>query len=68
MIKMYKSKEIQQFHLVHSQLNSMFKRVLYDMSDEEIYQQLNTLLELPIIGEKGFDLEKSQGGLSLLDT
>lgn len=58
MIKMYKSKEIQQFHLVHSQLNSMFKRVLYDMSDEEIYQQLSTLLELPIIGEKGFDVEK----------
>ncbi|WP_095021692.1 SIR2 family NAD-dependent protein deacylase [Bacillus thuringiensis] len=61
MIKMYNSREIHQFHLVHSQLNYMFKRVLYDMSDMEIYQKLSMLLELPILGEEGFNVEKRLG-------
>ncbi|WP_342719876.1 SIR2 family protein (plasmid) [Bacillus paramycoides] len=55
MIKMYNSKEIQNCYSLHFNLRSMFKRVLYGMHDEEICQQFNDLLELPIIGENGLD-------------
>ncbi|MEM5627526.1 hypothetical protein AAHB47_30330 [Bacillus wiedmannii] len=44
MIKIYNSKEIQNRYPLHSHLKLMFKRVLYGMHDEEICQQLNTLL------------------------
>ena len=59
MIKMYYSKEIHKFQATESQLDVMFKRVLYDMTNEEKHQKLGILLELPLPGEEGFSLDEN---------